>query len=383
MAQLLTVPVSRIKPNPYRDGRGSATWASLKDTYPINPDKAARLKESMLHGGVFEGVIAREAAAETYQLAFGHHRVTVFQGLVAAGLIDDGFPLIVKALTDAEMVSYMARENSEEDGHTFTLAVINPVEAAITAYGAGKVDLKEPGPKARGVRLTSGGQKPYTSESLSEFLGVTRTKVEEALRALDTVESGIITRKTYRGLPQSAVDLVVQVANSEHKRVAGDFTAKAKIRRETADAASAAGDRDKATEERKVADTLDATVEKSALRAAKNASEHIAQRVRDGWSVRELKREMREPVPEDEDKDITPAEAVVKLIKALDKVGRVDTKGWVDAKVYTEATATWKQRNAYIQDQTKRAREELASEMDRASRRLLLRVKDIIGGALP
>ncbi|KKK50306.1 hypothetical protein LCGC14_3126340, partial [marine sediment metagenome] len=66
--------------------------------------------------------------------------------------------------------------------------------------------------------------------------------VEEAVRALDLVESGIIARKTYRELPQSAVDLVVQVANSEHKRVAGDFTAKAKIRRETADAAEAKGD---------------------------------------------------------------------------------------------------------------------------------------------
>jgi ParB/RepB/Spo0J family partition protein len=112
--QIVNVRVDLIDANPWRDIK----------KYPFVKDKIAALVRSINDVGLWEGVIARKAGRR-YQLAFGHHRL---EAAKKAGL--KTIPLIVRDLTDEQMLQFMGRENLEDYNADF-MCMFESWEAAL------------------------------------------------------------------------------------------------------------------------------------------------------------------------------------------------------------------------------------------------------------
>ena len=97
MTTVKNVHADRLAHNPHRN----------LAAYPFVERKIEALMRSFNDVGMWEGVIARPAADE-YQIAFGHHRVE------AARRLGIEVPVIVRDLTDEQMVQFMGRENLED-----------------------------------------------------------------------------------------------------------------------------------------------------------------------------------------------------------------------------------------------------------------------------
>ena len=95
-ATLSYVSLSSIEPNPFRD----------LNTYPYDKRKLEALERSIEHVGLWEGLIGRRAG-HGYQLAFGHHRLEAARSRKLTTV-----PLIIRDLTDEEMVGFMGRAPS-------------------------------------------------------------------------------------------------------------------------------------------------------------------------------------------------------------------------------------------------------------------------------
>ena len=102
-ATLSYVSLSSIEPNPFRD----------LNTYPYDKRKLEALERSIEHVGLWEGLIGRRAG-HGYQLAFGHHRLEAARSRKLTTV-----PLIIRDLTDEEMVGFMGRENMEDFNSDF------------------------------------------------------------------------------------------------------------------------------------------------------------------------------------------------------------------------------------------------------------------------
>lgn len=125
MATIANVALSALEPNPHRD----------LGTYPFVERKVESLVRSIEDIGMWESVIARPHG-DKYQLAFGHHRV---EAAKRCGI--EVIPVIVKDLTDEEMLQYMGRENGEDYSTDF-LVMLNTWEGAerFRRRGAGKCE---------------------------------------------------------------------------------------------------------------------------------------------------------------------------------------------------------------------------------------------------
>ena len=108
MSEIKNVPIDRLNPNPYRN---------LKE-YPWIERKLEALRKSIKDVGMWEGVIARKNGTG-YQLAFGHHRLKAAKDVKLKTV-----PVIIKPLTDAQMLQYMGRENMDDYSHEF-LVMLN------------------------------------------------------------------------------------------------------------------------------------------------------------------------------------------------------------------------------------------------------------------
>jgi ParB-like chromosome segregation protein Spo0J len=114
MAQIANVALSALKPNPHR----------ALESYPFIPRKVESLIRSINDVGMWESIIARPSG-DGYQIAFGHHRVEAAR---QAGI--KTVPVIVKDLTDEQMLQYMGRENGEDYSTDF-LVMLNTWEGAV------------------------------------------------------------------------------------------------------------------------------------------------------------------------------------------------------------------------------------------------------------
>lgn len=133
MSQIKQIKPSELLPNPHR---------SL-DHYPYIERKIVALRNSYRGVGVWEGVIARKAPGGKYELAFGHHRVEAARRSRLRTI-----PVVVKPLSDEEMLEYMGRENMEDYNADFTIMMntwegavgfLYPDESGYKAIGAAKV----------------------------------------------------------------------------------------------------------------------------------------------------------------------------------------------------------------------------------------------------
>jgi len=114
MSRISTVSIKDIEANPFRK----------LGTYPYVERKIETLQRSIEDVGLWEGVIARERN-DKYQLAFGHHRIEAARRNKLKEVA-----LIVRALTDEQMLQLMGRENMEDYNADF-LCMLETWEAAV------------------------------------------------------------------------------------------------------------------------------------------------------------------------------------------------------------------------------------------------------------
>jgi hypothetical protein len=114
MTQLISVPIASIDANPFR---------SL-EKYPYIDRKLDAIQRSINDVGLWEGIIARKKG-NRHELAFGHHR---FEAARRFGL--KIVPLIIRDLTDEQMLQFMGRENTEDYNADF-LCMLETWEAAV------------------------------------------------------------------------------------------------------------------------------------------------------------------------------------------------------------------------------------------------------------
>jgi hypothetical protein len=149
MADIRTIALDRLDPNPYRN---------LID-YPWIETKLEQLQYSIADVGMWEGVIARPHG-DRFQLAFGHHRVEAAR---RNGLHE--IPIIIKDLTEQQMMQYMGRENGDDYRSDF-LIMLNTWEGAVDYNKS-----KEKGSGAPDLSV-------YEPINVAELLGWVRTKAK-------------------------------------------------------------------------------------------------------------------------------------------------------------------------------------------------------------
>jgi hypothetical protein len=119
-AELLTVDIGSLDPNPYR----------LLTKYPFIEPKIETLIRSVKDVGVWERIIVRRNG-NRFQKAFGHH---LEEACRRAGI--KKIPVIVRELSDEQMVQFMGRENLEDYNANF-LVMLETWEAATKFRGPG------------------------------------------------------------------------------------------------------------------------------------------------------------------------------------------------------------------------------------------------------
>jgi chemotaxis protein histidine kinase CheA len=163
---------------------------------------------------------------------------------------DHQIGIVVRDFTDDAMLKIMARENMEEWGSSASIEH-ETVRAVVEAYGAGQIQLPEPGPLTRNLRsapsFTIGAAgaprppRPYTGSEIAAFLGWSIDKVQESLAALALVEQGHLTDADFGGLGAEAAKALVRETNTllEQQRHAREAEANRIAEIEAARAAAA------------------------------------------------------------------------------------------------------------------------------------------------
>lgn len=157
MSELRAVPLIVIDPNPFRD----------IDNYPLNELKVEELVESInMNGELWEGIIARPVAGNRVQIAFGHHRLEAARraGHVTA-------TVILRELTDLEMLRLMAHENGENKATHF-LQHLNTWESARRFWrGSGDNSLQNDRIRASNTVSTRGRWVESERTQIAKMLG--------------------------------------------------------------------------------------------------------------------------------------------------------------------------------------------------------------------
>jgi ParB family chromosome partitioning protein len=204
------VPLHAIRANPYRE----------LATFPWIEAKVDQLMRSIQEVGFWESIIARPTLSQ-FEAAFGHHRIEA-----ATRLKLKTIPLIVRPLSDRDMIRFMGRENGEDYNSDF-LVMLNTWEGAVRFVSptTGRGNLK-----AIEIATLLGWIHPHTG---SHSKGMQMSKTAAACAAaFDLVQGGHISRDDLRGLTTSDAREVVVATHKDigdlHRAAQGNkrFTAK-------------------------------------------------------------------------------------------------------------------------------------------------------------
>lgn len=190
MATLEIVPIGKIDPNPHRD----------LATYPWIERKLEHLQRSIADVGLWEGVIARRVPNGRFQIAFGHHRVEA-----AKRENHENVALIVRDLSDGDMLKFMGRENGEDYSTEF-LIMLNTWEGAVKFLFSTENRKPQPIEVARflgWIRLMKAGNDGFTDVAAACY----------AAHALIT--GGYLGRQDLVGLSVGAAREIVERANAK------------------------------------------------------------------------------------------------------------------------------------------------------------------------
>ena len=305
MSRLIYVPIGEIKPNPYRD----------LEVFPFVEAKVQALMESIEAEGLWEGVIVRTADEAGYEAAFGHHR------LEAARRLDvDSVNVIVRDLTDEQMVRMMERENAEE-GWGFYYTTVQAVRSAVLAYGAGKIELpsvpKEGRPAVRiapsfllhhgefsaTMRSTS---KAYTAQILADWLGIGVDKVQDALSLLEAVEVGDLSVGALADplVTRAAATLAVRAAKAASTVKEETLEAERNVHTEARKMAEKEGNKPKVAAQTRIIEQLTEKLKTEPGEAAKRAADNVIKRVKSEEHTAVIARELKESLLADKKRDV-------------------------------------------------------------------------------
>ena len=155
-------------------------------TYPWIETKIEALMRSIKEVGFWEGVIARKNG-DKFQVAFGHHRLEAARRLKLTTV-----PLVIRGISDKEMLQFMGRENGE-DYHTDFLVMLATWESAIRY----EVENLPPDRRQKIENVTINMAKLLgwiDSRSQSNKLALTCAK------AIDLMANELVTRDDLKGL---------------------------------------------------------------------------------------------------------------------------------------------------------------------------------------
>lgn len=292
------VAISQLRPNPFRE----------LDDYPIDREKVDKLKESISETGFWGTIVARKKG-NAYEIAFGHHRQVALVELQQEGVIgkSEKVDIIVRDLTNEQMIQLMARENLEEWG-TNAYIEAQTVESTIRAYGAGEIRLPEIGSKTRkeAVRYVNKSicSHPYTVASLAKFLGWQtfdeaypegrpNHACNVAFQMLDAFELGIVSRKELRGVKRDMAREIISKAMALHREQERIAEERRRMAKEAEKRAADEEDTRKAKALQKAAEELERqaeVAEASAKSIAKDfAKEAVKQTKAGNWAQRDIR----------------------------------------------------------------------------------------------
>ncbi len=291
------VAVSQLRPNPFRE----------LDDYPIDRDKVDKLKESISETGFWGTIVARKKG-NAFEIAFGHHRQVALVELQQEGIIgkSEKVDIIVRDLTNEQMIQLMARENLEEWG-TNAYIEAQTVESTIRAYGAGEIELPEvpkdtPKTHVRYVAKSS-LQGPYTVQTVASFLGWLSSRTgggtqpnhacNVAFQMLDAFELGIVSRKELRGVKRDVAREIISRAMALHREQERIADERRRMAKEAEKRAADEHDSRKAKALQKAAEELKRQAEVaefSAKSIAKDfAKEAVKQTKAGNWAQRDIR----------------------------------------------------------------------------------------------
>jgi hypothetical protein len=287
------VAISQLRPNPFRE----------LDDYPIDREKVDKLKESISQTGFWGTIVARKKGS-SFEIAFGHHRQVALVELQQEGIIgkSEKVDIIVRDLTNEQMIQLMARENLEEWG-TNAYIEAQTVESTIRAYGAGEIVLPKvakdtPQKHVRNVPPKS-AERPYTMASVAQFLGWTKAEGEPnhackvAFEMLDAFELGIVSRKELRGVKRDVAREIISKAMALHREQERIASERRKMAKEAEQRAADEEDARKAKALQKAAQELERqaeVAEASAKDVAKDfAKEAVRQTKAGNWAQRDIR----------------------------------------------------------------------------------------------
>jgi hypothetical protein len=212
-ASLVRVAIADLRPNPFR----------RLEEYPIDRDKVSTLMASFAATGIWTSITGRPAPTEPdkVEIAFGHHRLVALKETYPAR---HEVEIIVRDLSDADMLRMMAHENMEEWSGT-AWAELETIRATIEAYAQGHITLPSVPEKTNKdkIRYASAGTRthPYTKGSVAQFLGWTskhkegvqpNQACEFAFKALDLADLGELDLADLKGLTRTQGEKVVESA---------------------------------------------------------------------------------------------------------------------------------------------------------------------------
>jgi len=186
-ATLSYVSLSSIEPNPFRD---------LK-THPYDKRKLEALERSIEHVGLWEGLIGRPVG-QGYQLAFGHHRLEAARKSKLTTV-----PLIIRDLTDEEMIGFMGRENMEDFNSDF-LVMLASWEAAQKFLISTVIKTAQPLETARLLGWIRAAGKQDSLNNLASACNAAAT----------LINAGHFARDDLSGMSVSAAREIVERAQS-------------------------------------------------------------------------------------------------------------------------------------------------------------------------
>jgi hypothetical protein len=192
-----SVPIGKLRHNPYRN----------LDTYPWDEEKIGDLIKSYAEVGMWEGVIARPAG-DNFEIPFAHHRIEAAKRAGYASVA-----VIVRPLTDEQMIKMMAHENSEDYSTNF-IVQLNTWEGGIQyLQGIARYSAQNPEPLA-----------------IARLLGMTRAddrreqdRINEVAQACNAahalITAGHMDRSDLAGLSVAAARELTQAMLSQMERI--------------------------------------------------------------------------------------------------------------------------------------------------------------------
>lgn len=279
MSELQKVKIKNLRPNPFR----------RLDEYPIDREKVNRLKLSIGVAGFWTSIIGRPADDGLVEIAFGHHRHVALTETFGP---EDEVEIIVRNLTNEQMLKMMANENAREWGSDGWVTV-ETIRATLDAYGKGLIELPAVPKDTRKdlIRYVSqnSDSRSYTKGIVAQFLGWTRSQRGETVRpnndcdvafaAIDAMDLGLVKPSQIKNVASYQIDEICGGALAVYRAAEKEARRNEEEAKEARKRAQSALTPAKKQEAEKKAKVYEQQAEKAARQkdtAEKNAKEYAA-----------------------------------------------------------------------------------------------------------